>query len=91
MRESSIEKRLVEKVKEQGGLILKLACTGMAGIPDRLVVGECGMTAFVEVKAPGKKTRKLQDKRIGELKKLGQNVFVVDSYEDVDKVIREVF
>lgn len=91
VKESDIEKRLCEKVKSHGGKILKLACTGIAGIPDRLIVGSYGMTAFVEVKAPGKKPRKLQDKRIDELKRLGQNVFIVDSYDSVDKVIREVF
>ncbi len=91
MRESDIEKKLVEKVKANNGIILKLACTGIAGTPDRLIIGAYGMAAFVEVKAPGKKPRKLQEKRIEELRHMGQSVFIVDSYESIEKVIREVF
>jgi len=91
VKESDIEKLLVQRVKEHGGLSLKLACTGQAGTPDRLIIGAYGLVAFVEVKAPGKKPRKLQEKRIQELKRLGCKVYVIDDYEGVENIMKEVF
>ena len=36
MREKYIEQKLVSEVKKRGGICLKLASTGLDGIPDRL-------------------------------------------------------
>lgn len=58
MREKYVEQRLVSEVKKHGGLCLKLASTGLDGIPDRLVLMSKGKIAFVELKAPKQKTEK---------------------------------
>ena len=90
MTEASIEKRLTMKVKENGGLALKLVSPGFAGVPDRLVLFNGSKVAFVELKAPAKKLRSLQRKRKKQLEALGFKVFKIDSYEAVDRMLEEM-
>jgi hypothetical protein len=68
MREKTIEKKLVQAVKEAGGMAPKLSCPGMVGMPDRIVLLPMGNVAFVEVKRPGGKPRPLQVARIEALR-----------------------
>jgi len=51
-RETSIEGYLRARVKDVGGLCVKLNPAGLVGIPDRLVVLPGGRVLFVEVKKP---------------------------------------
>ncbi len=90
MREKYIEQRLVSEVKKHGGLCLKLASTGLDGIPDRLVLMSKGKIAFVELKAPKQKPRKLQLVRIKKLKEMGFSVYVLDNVEDIGGVIDDI-
>lgn len=87
MLEKEIEKALVRAVKNIGGWCLKLSCTGMDGVPDRLVLLPKGRCAFVELKAPGKKPRPLQIKRMRQLSSLGFSCFVIDGKEQIGGVI----
>ena len=87
MREKEVEEALVKAVKKRHGLALKFVSPGMSGVPDRLVLMPKGMIAFVELKAPGKKMRLLQEKRKSQLEALGFLVFCVDSKEKVEVVI----
>lgn len=50
--EKEIEARLVERVKERGGLCLKWVCPGWAGVPDRIILLPGGLIRFVELKRP---------------------------------------
>lgn len=52
MRETSIEGYLRERVKDVGGLCVKLNPASLVGIPDRLVILPGGWVVFVEVKKP---------------------------------------
>jgi hypothetical protein len=90
MNEANIEKRLKMKVKQEGGLALKLVSPGFAGVPDRLVLFNGSKIAFVELKAPAKKLRALQRKRKKQLEALGFKVFKMDSYEAVDRMLEEM-
>ena len=63
MLEKSIEKKLADAVKKRGGLAPKFVSPGLDGMPDRIVLMPGGRLAFVEVKAPGKKPRPLQEAR----------------------------
>lgn len=85
MLERQIERRLCDEVKSAGGVCLKQ--TGLAGIPDRLVVMPGGMCAFIELKAPGEKPRKLQMVRMKQLSKLGFKCYVIDGIEQIKPVI----
>ncbi len=90
MLEKQIEARLKREVKKAGGLALKFTPPGTAGLPDRIVLLPGSRIYFVEVKAPGKKLRPLQQKRKKQLKRLGFRVFVIDSYPAVREFIQEV-
>lgn len=89
--ESQIERHFCKKVKELGGLAVKLSPTGTAGMPDRLVLLPGRRIAFVEFKAPGKKPRPIQQKRINELQKLGFEAVCIDSYQKVAAFLEAVF
>ena len=61
VREVSVETYLRKRVKEAGGLCIKLAPAGNVGIPDRLLLLPGGVLVFVECKKPrGAKVARLQ-------------------------------
>ena len=88
MLEKQIERKLTEEVKKLNGMCLKQ--TSLAGIPDRLVLMPGGKMAFVELKAPGEKPRKLQQVRIKQLRKMGFMCFVVDGLEMISDVLGSI-
>ena len=88
MLEKQIERKLTEEVKKLNGMCLKQ--TSLAGIPDRLVLMPGGKMAFVELKAPGEKPRKLQQIRIKRLRKMGFMCFVVDGLEMISNVLDSI-
>ena len=90
MRESKIERALVDAVKKQGGIAFKFISQTMNGVPDRLVLLPGRQIGFVELKAPGKQLRLLQKKRKAQLEALGFPVFVVDRLELIDKTIHAI-
>lgn len=90
MREKYIEQKLRNEVKKKGGVCLKLAATGLDGIPDRLVLMAKGKIGFVELKAPKQKPRKLQLVRIKNLKEMGFKVYVIDDVKDIGGVIDDI-
>lgn len=87
MCESSIEKRLVTEVERVGGWCLKLPAIHNAGLPDRLCLFPGGEVVFVELKAPGKKPRKIQLFIHNRLRGLGFRVEVVDTPEQIETII----
>lgn len=90
MKEKTIEKKFTDAVRRCGGLALKFVSPGFNGVPDRLVLLHGGRIAFCELKAPGKKPRPLQARRIAQLRLLGFRVYVVDSVEKIGEVLREI-
>lgn len=90
MLEKYIEQKLVRAIKEAGGIAPKLTCPGFDGMPDRLALLAKGRMAFIEVKAPGKKLRPLQEKRKRQLEGLGFLVLVLDRIDGIDEVIEKI-
>lgn len=90
MRESAIERRLVTEAVKRGGLAPKFVSPGLDGVPDRLLLLPGGRLAFVEVKAPGKKPRPIQRRRMEQLTALGFQVFVLDGKEQIGEILDEV-
>ena len=90
MREKDIEGKLAKAVKGKGGMCPKLVCPGFDGMPDRLVLLPEGRVIFVEVKAPGRKPRPLQEKRHDQLRALGFTVYVLDDPEMIPGILGEV-
>ena len=88
--EHEIEKKLVKRVNEVGGMALKFVSPGTSGGPDRLVLIAIGKIAFVEVKAPGEKPRPLQIRMINKIRKLGFKVYVLDDVMKIGVIINEI-
>lgn len=90
MREKDIEKHLVKQVKKLNGLCFKFISPGNAGVPDRIVIKN-GKLIFIELKAPWKKVRALQQLQIDKLLKHEQVVHVADSKETIDMILKQEF
>ncbi len=90
MEEKRIEQKLVRMTSQSVGVALKFISPGCAGVPDRLVLMPGGKAAFVEVKAPGRKPRPLQIRRISQLRWLGFQVFVLDGTEQIEEVLKKI-
>lgn len=87
MRESELEKRFREMVREAGGKAYKFISPGNDGVPDRLVVLPGGRVGFIELKQKGKRPRKLQQHRMAELESMGCFTAVVDDLETAGNAI----
>lgn len=87
--ESEIEKYLVRKVKQTGGLCYKWTSPGIIGVPDRIVLKNKKII-FVELKRKGARPRPSQLVQIGKIENQGFEVRVIDSKEKVDKLIEEL-
>ena len=90
MEENRVERKLIKQVEKIGGKAYKWNPTGVIGVPDRMVLLPGGKVIFVELKAPGKKLRKIQEFRAYELRKLGFQVECLDTVEKVDLFIKDV-
>ena len=89
--EKDIERYFTRIVKEHGGLAWKFVSPGHAGVPDRIVLLPGGKCCFVEIKAPGRKPRKLQIAVMERLKKYGFDVWIIDSHKKVKAFIERYF
>lgn len=89
MRESEIERHLCEQVHKWGGEVRKLKWINRRGAPDRVVM-MFGKTIFVELKAPGEKPKPHQVREHKRMALMGQKVYVIDSKEQVNNLIKEV-
>ena len=76
MRESSIESKFRDEVKEVGGTAYKFVSPGNAGVP--------------ELKRPGEKTTPLQKVQIRKILATGCYATVLDDKKDIDRVIWEI-
>lgn len=90
MREKSIEKKLVQAVKDAGGIAPKFTSPGFDGMPDRIVLLPGGRMAFVEVKAHEEKPRPLQQARHKLLRGLGFKVFVLDDEQQIGGLLDDI-
>lgn len=88
MRESEIEKYLVEQVELYGGICEKHVSPGRRGVRDRVCLWPHGFTDWVELKKPGEKPEPHQERDHARLRRLGHRVFVIDSKTAVDVYVR---
>lgn len=86
-RESEIENYLVERVRDLGGETRKVRWIGRNGAPDRLVMLP-GISFWVELKAPGEKVKPHQAREHERMRKYGQRVDVVDSFDGVEAILK---
>ena len=89
MLERDIERRLRLGIKALGGKAYKFNSPGNNGVPDRIVLIQ-GKCYFVETKRPGQDLRPGQRAVKRDFKKLGFEVYKLDTIDDVDKFLEEV-
>lgn len=85
--EKEVEKYLVQYAHKNDILTYKLVSPGNSGVPDRIFVNRDGTVRFVEVKAPGKKPRPLQQSVFAKLANHGQPVIIIDTKGDAQLFI----
>ena len=86
MNEQFIESQLKKAVEASGGLCWKLVCPGTSGVPDRICLMN-SQAVFVELKAPGKQPRPIQQRRMNQLRQQGFTALVVDSVDGIQEVL----
>ena len=85
--EKTLEARLRKEVEAHGWMALKLLSQLHRGLPDRLVLAEYGIAFFAEIKTTGKKPTRLQKHCHELLRKLGFQVFVIDSTDSLETAL----
>jgi len=91
IKESQIERYLVRKVEEHGGLCFKFVSPGNLGVPDRIVLTPEGRTIYVELKTDTGRLARMQKWQRGEMEKRGADVRVLCGLDAVKDFLREVF
>ena len=89
IKESDIEKYLVQQVKVSGGEVRKVQWVGRRGAPDRFVMFPRCKGFWVELKAPGVKAEAHQLREHARMENLHQKVWVIDTIDAVDAMLHK--
>ena len=87
MLERDIEKYLIRRTAERGGVAYKWVSPGRVGVADRIVVLPGGVVWFVEVKTANGRLSEMQKIFAADMMRLGQNYRCVWCKEDVDELL----
>lgn len=91
IKEQSIERYLVKRVKALGGEIRKVKWIGRRGAPDRLVLMPTkpayARARWVELKSPTGSLSSAQIREHARLRECGQSVYTLSSKEAVDRFL----
>ena len=90
MRERDVESYLVKQMAGHGIQCVKYVPDQLPGMPDRLCLLPGGRVLWVELKTKGGRLSELQKYRHQWLRKLGHEVRVVWSREQVDELIESI-
>lgn len=90
MKESEVERRLVQMVRKRGGLCYKFVSPGNPGVPDRIVITPNGRTIYVELKTEIGRLANIQRWQIAEMQKRGAEVRVIKGLDAVKALVEEV-
>jgi hypothetical protein len=88
MRESVIERYLVERLRSLGGKAYKWTSPSNVGVPDRICILPHNKIFFVEVKAPTGRLSPVQQQVQLQLSQLQTHTYVTYTKEEIDEVLR---
>lgn len=88
--EKLVERKLVEAVKANGGMCIKLLCDQLTGLPDRMCLFPNHKIVFVELKTTGRKPKRIQLFIHDKLRALGFRVEVIDTVKGVNDFINTI-
>jgi len=89
MKESTIEKHLVTRVKALGGMAYKFTSPAHRGVADRVVCLPDGQTWFVELKAPNGRLSELQKIFQSDMARMNQRYACLWSKEHVEEWLND--
>lgn len=87
--EKRLERKLKNQIEKMGGWCIKLLSTHIAGLPDRICLLPKGVIFFVELKTTKQKARKIQLAIHDKIRKLGFEVYVVDTSEGINETLNK--
>lgn len=90
MLEKEIERRMVQTVRERGGLCYKFVSPSNPGVPDRIIITPNGRVVFVELKTETGRLAKIQTWQLAEMRKRGADVRVAKGWPAVKALLEEV-
>lgn len=90
LHEHEIEDFAATRFAEMGYVLLKFVSPGFPGTPDRIVLLNDGRQVFIEFKAPGRGLRRAQPAVIKMLRDMGHRVEIVDTFEQVHQLLKEL-
>lgn len=90
MLEKEIERRMVQTVRERGGLCYKFVSPSNPGVPDRIIITPNGRVVFVELKTETGRLAKIQAWQLDEMRKRGADVRVAKGWPAVKALLEEV-
>ena len=83
--ERDIERHLVRRTIEHGGVAYKFVSPGRVGVADRIVLLPGGVVWFVELKTATGRVSPLQKVFAADMRRMGTNYIVLRSTEEVDQ------
>ncbi len=86
LRESDIERYFIRRVKEEGGDTRKVKWIGRPHAPDRIAF--LNGSHWVEIKRPGGFVRLGQVREFFRMKELGAPVWILDTYEAIERWLK---
>lgn len=83
-------KKILETV---GCAVYKFASPTKRGVPDLIIIPPSGVCFFIELKSPTKKGKltKLQEHQIKMIRARNVNVFVIDSKEGAQTILKKLW
>lgn len=88
--EKVLETKLKNGVEKMGGYCIKILCTHLTGLPDRLCLLPGGKIFFAEIKTTKKKAKPMQRVWSARFKKIGFDVFLIDTSVQIKKILENV-
>ena len=88
--ERDIERYLVRRTIEHGGVAYKWVSPGRAGVADRIVLLPGGVVWFVELKTATGRLSPWQKVFAADMRRMGMNYIVIRSKGEVDELLQRV-
>ena len=90
LMERDIERYLVRRTIEHGGVAYKWVSPGRVGVADRIVLLPGGVVWFVELKTVKGRLSPWQKVFAAEMRRMGMNYIVIRSKGEVDELLQRV-
>lgn len=85
-----LQDHLKHVVQKSGGQYRKVRWESRNGCPDCFIWWTWPRAAFVEIKAFGDRVSKVQDREIERMKNYGVPVFIAQTNEEIDEIVKKV-